>query len=80
MECEKSLIYVSDGPGFDAYVFAGWLVYSPFGAISMRKAGDFDPSSRMVGCACIKDLLIISHGMANGVHETGENVMVDWQK
>ena len=76
--CEKSLIYISDRPWYDKYEFTAWLTYSPFGAVSMDKASDFDPASGLGPCNCIKDLLIISHGMSSGVYEDGEVVIVEW--
>ena len=44
----------------------------------MDKASDFDPASGLGPCNCIKDLLIISHGMSSGVYEDGEVVIVEW--
>ena len=60
-EHPKTLIYVSDKPGFDFAETMARLAFA-FRYIDMNSTADFNPNNELRSCECVEKLEVIAHG------------------
>jgi RHS repeat-associated protein len=60
-EHPKTLIYVSDKPGFDFTETMARLAFA-FRYIDMNSTADFNPNNELRSCECVEKLEVIAHG------------------
>jgi RHS repeat-associated protein len=80
-EHPKTLIYVSDKPGFDFTETMARLAFA-FRYIDMNSVSDFNPNKELGPCECVGKLEVVAHGIAwsvsKGKRDPINKVMGQW--